>query len=61
MKHIDVKFQWVREKVSDGTVTVEFISTTDNIADITTKTLRGSLLCAHREAMGLLPVVACQD
>ena len=36
-KHIDIKYHFVREKVEDGQVILEYISTLDMLADIMTK------------------------
>jgi hypothetical protein len=39
LKHIDIKQHWLREKVADGTVNIEWVSTTDQAADGLTKAL----------------------
>jgi hypothetical protein len=39
MKHIEVDFHFVREKVAAGALKVRFISTQDQLADIFTKAL----------------------
>ena len=36
-KHIDIRYHFVREKVEDGQVILEYISTLDMLADIMTK------------------------
>ena len=38
-KHIEVKFNFVKQKIADGQVTVEWIPTDEMIADIMTKPL----------------------
>ena len=38
-KHINVRFQLVREKICDNTVTLKYIKTQDQLADILTKCL----------------------
>jgi hypothetical protein len=52
MKHIDVKFHWIREKIGDETVKIEFVSSSENVADIMTKTLGGKPLHIHRKSIG---------
>ena len=39
MKHIEVDFHFVREKVAAGALKVRFVSTQDQLADIFTKAL----------------------
>ncbi|KAJ3529172.1 hypothetical protein NMY22_g9112 [Coprinellus aureogranulatus] len=39
MKHIDVKYHWVRDAVKQGKIEVHFLPTQDMIADIVTKPL----------------------
>lgn len=41
LKHIDVKFNFIKQKVEEGLITVKYLSTTDQIADILTKPLSG--------------------
>ena len=38
-KHIDVKHHFIRQKVEDGTINTERVSTKDNLADVLTKAL----------------------
>ena len=38
-KHIDVRYHYTREKVEDGTIKLEYISTEDQVADLLTKAL----------------------
>ncbi len=38
-KHIDVKHHFVRERVADGTITLEHVGTNDMAADVLTKAL----------------------
>ena len=42
-KHIDVRFHFVRELVSSGTIVVEYVSTCEQPADILTKPLTSSI------------------
>ena len=38
-KHIDIRYHFLREKVAEGSVTVRKIATTENPADMLTKSL----------------------
>ena len=38
-KHIDIRLYWIREKIEEGTIKLEKISTDDNPADMGTKVL----------------------
>ena len=38
-KHVDVRYHFIRETISSGTVKLEKISTTDNPIDMATKVL----------------------
>ena len=53
MKHIDVKYHWVRDSVKRGDIEVHFLPTHDMIADIFTKPLPHAAVEQHRLALGL--------
>ena len=38
-KHIDVRYHFIREKVDDGSVTIDYVNTADMVADLLTKPL----------------------
>ena len=38
-KHFDIRYHYIRELVSSGKVSIDYISTTDMIADVLTKPL----------------------
>ena len=40
-KHIDVKYHFVRERVASKEIVLEYINTSDQLADILTKALDG--------------------
>ena len=40
-KHIDIRHHFIREKVNDGLINLNYIQTSENIADIMTKPLSG--------------------
>jgi hypothetical protein len=48
-KHIDTRYHYVRGLINDKIVTVEFIPTKDNEADIFTKNVGGELFVTHTE------------
>ena len=39
LKHIDIKYHYVREKIANGTLAINKVNTKDNLADILTKAL----------------------
>ena len=50
-KHIDIKYHFLRQKVKDKTVNMQYISTYNQIADILTKGLNGVDTRRHRFSM----------
>ncbi|HVH80080.1 MAG TPA: Ty1/Copia family ribonuclease HI, partial [Stellaceae bacterium] len=53
MKHLDLRFYWLRDTVEAGHITPAFISTADQPADILTKPLAREKMVRCREMMGL--------
>ena len=53
MRHVDVRFHWIRERLNSRSITLDYISTHDNPADIFTKTLKGEKLQKHTQSLGL--------
>jgi hypothetical protein len=53
VKHIDIKYHFLREHVHAGNFTLKYIRTTDNIADIFTKALEFSKFVKLRGLLGL--------
>ena len=41
-KHIEVECYFIREKIASGCMTISFFNSSDQLADIFTKSLRGS-------------------
>ena len=41
-KHIEMNFHFIREKIASGCMTVSFVNSNDQLANIFTKFLRGS-------------------
>ena len=52
-KHIDVRYHFIREAVEDGKLSVIYIPTDDNPADIFTKPLAKAKLRQFVEMLGL--------
>jgi transposase InsO family protein len=53
LKHIDIKHLFLREKIDDKDISLQFIPSKDNPADITTKSLPKTLFQRHRRVIGL--------
>ena len=53
MKHLDLRFYWLRDVVYSGTIAVRYIPTADQPADILTKSLGKSKVILAREQLGL--------
>jgi hypothetical protein len=54
-KHIDIRYHFIREHVSDGTFATTWIPTEDMTADILTKPLPYPAFSKHRLSLGLVP------
>ncbi|KAD3068183.1 hypothetical protein E3N88_36063 [Mikania micrantha] len=54
-KHVEVDFHFVREKVAQGKLKVQFISTNDQIADIFTKPLSSQRFLMLRSKLQVVP------
>ena len=50
-KHVDVRFRFVNEFVTDGFIDIIFVKTKENIADIFTKNTSGEILDVHQGTM----------
>lgn len=61
MRHINIKFQFIREKIQSNVIATKLIPTFSNSADIMTKTLRGSKLQTFSKDLGLQSMdnIAC--
>jgi hypothetical protein len=47
-KHFDIKYHFLRERVNNGELTLSYINTHDNVADLFTKALdRAKFTCLH--------------
>ena len=56
-KHIEVHYHYVRERLSAGEISLAYVPTQDNLANLFTKALPHEKFKAFRKALGLLPFV----
>ncbi|MCO5573935.1 hypothetical protein L7F22_027713 [Adiantum nelumboides] len=54
-KPIEVQYHYIREKLLDGTVSLVYCPTAENLADLFTKALQQSVVTEHSRSLGLLP------
>jgi hypothetical protein len=53
-KHVDIRFLWIKEKIDDKTVKVEYLHTKNQIADILTKGIPRESFNRLRAFMGMV-------
>ncbi|KAJ1601657.1 hypothetical protein NDA14_005006 [Ustilago hordei] len=53
LKHIDTRYHFVRDHIQDGEIAIEFIGTTNNVADILMKPLKGLTTSQLAQSLGL--------
>jgi hypothetical protein len=53
MKHIDIKWHWIRDSIKRGEIEAHFLPTGEMIADIFTKALPRVTVEQHRLSLGL--------
>jgi len=53
IKHIEIRYHYIREQIEKGTVKLYAVPTADNTADMFTKNLGPILFLKHREGLGL--------
>ena len=51
-RHIDVRVEWIREKIANKELEIRFKKGHDNISDVMTKCLSSTDFNRHRESMG---------
>ncbi|MCO5597759.1 hypothetical protein L7F22_051841 [Adiantum nelumboides] len=56
-KHIEVHYHYVRKKLSTREISLAYVPTQDNLADLFTKALSREKFEAFRKALDLLPFV----
>ena len=52
-KHMDVRFHWLREAIGSGALSMEYVPTQDNAADMFTKPLDATKFKRCRELIGM--------
>ncbi|XP_053691577.1 uncharacterized protein LOC128740091 [Sabethes cyaneus] len=57
LKHIDVKHMFVRNEIQQGRVILQYVSTTEQLADVMTKGLPVAIFQKHRQNLGLMSSV----
>ena len=55
-KHIDVRYHFIRLQQEIGEIDIQYVSTTDQLADILTKPLPGPRFGLIRNALGITPI-----
>ena len=58
-KHIEVDYHYIREKVLNKDITISFISTLDQIADIFTKELSSTRFLFLKSKLKVIPSLLC--
>jgi hypothetical protein len=48
-KHIDIRYHFIRDLVADGTVCLQHVSSSDNLADLLTKSLGAQVFIPLRD------------
>ncbi|GMJ12458.1 hypothetical protein HRI_004915000 [Hibiscus trionum] len=56
-KHIDVRFQFLRDLVKDGVIKMEFCSSKDQVANVMTKPLKLEDFLRLRQMLGVCEVL----
>lgn len=54
-KHFDIKLHWIRDRIASRELSVRFVPTEHNLADLFTKPLPASRHLALTQAIGLIP------
>ena len=57
-KHIEVDCHFIRENIASGCMTISFVNSNDQLADIFTKSLRGPRIKYIRDKLGAFNVYA---
>jgi len=53
IKHIEIRYHYIREQIEKGEVKVFTVPTTENVADMFTKNLGPTLFLKHRKQLGI--------
>ena len=57
-KHIEVDCHFIREKIASGSMTISFVNSNDQLADIFTKSLRGPRIKYIYDKLGAFDLYA---
>ena len=60
-KHVDMRFQFIRECIEGGQIIVEFVRTDEQRADVLTKALPAAKLATRRHLLGVRDLGPHQD
>ena len=60
-EHIDIRYHFVREKVEDGQVVLQYVSTLDMLADLMTKPIPGPQFSTLRSKLGIMASSAVES
>uniref|UniRef100_H3HAK5 Reverse transcriptase Ty1/copia-type domain-containing protein n=1 Tax=Phytophthora ramorum TaxID=164328 RepID=H3HAK5_PHYRM len=60
-KHIDIRYHFVREKVEDGQVVLQYVSTTNMLADMMTKAIPATQFSVLRSKLGIQGAIAVES
>ena len=56
-RHIDIKYHFIREHITNGDIQVKYCQTEHMIADIFTKSLGFNLFSKHRNSLGIKEII----
>jgi hypothetical protein len=54
-KHIDIQYHAIRDRIEEGSITIEHVPSEENTADVFTKPLAAPLHARFTRELGLLP------
>jgi hypothetical protein len=54
MKHVDLRYKWIQERIGAGDFKVDYVSTSEQVADIFTKALARPQFEYLRDKLGMV-------
>lgn len=54
MKHVNIKYNFIRDVIANKEVAIEYIPSSEQVADIMTKSLGNILFSKHRKNLNLM-------